>query len=102
MASVVVYKTPDAGIAGMGLAGTVDLRTIRPLEYGKRAIAMNLRGQWDQGGGRNQDFSKYGWRGSVSYIDQNEDGTLGWMVSYAHLDAPGHSTTPRTGSTGLY
>ncbi|HJR82500.1 MAG TPA: TonB-dependent receptor [Sphingomicrobium sp.] len=90
MASVVVYKTPDASIAGMGLAGTVDLRTIRPLEYGKRAFAVNLRGQLDQGGGRNEDFSKYGWRGSVSYIDQNADGTLGWMMSYAHLDAPSH------------
>lgn len=90
MASVVVYKSPDASISGMGLAGTVDLRTIRPLEYGKRAIAVNLRGQYDQGGGRNQDFSKYGWRGSASYIDQNESGTLGWMVSYAHLDAPSH------------
>jgi iron complex outermembrane receptor protein len=90
MGSVVVYKTPDASISGMGLAGTVDLRTIRPLSYGKRAIALNLRGQLDQDGGRNDDFSKYGWRGSVSYIDQNEDGTLGWMMSYAHLDAPSH------------
>jgi iron complex outermembrane receptor protein len=90
MGSVVVYKTPDASIAGMGLAGTVDLRTIRPLEYGKRAIALNLRGQYDQGGGRNRDFSKYGWRGSASYIDQNSSGTLGWMMSYAHLDAPSH------------
>jgi len=90
MGSVVVYKTPDASIAGMGLAGTVDLRTIRPLEYGKRAIALNLRGQLDEGGGRNQDFSKWGWRGSASYIDQNESGTLGWMMSYAHLDAPTH------------
>ena len=34
------------------------------------------------------DFSKYGWRGSASYIGQNEDGTLGWMIGYAHLDAP--------------
>jgi iron complex outermembrane receptor protein len=91
MASVVVYKTPDAGISGMGLAGTVDLRTIRPLEYGKRAIGLNLRGQYDEGGGLNRDFSKKGWRGSVSYIDQNESGTLGWMMSYAHLDAPGHT-----------
>jgi len=91
MGSVVVYKTPDADIVGMGLSGTVDLRTIRPLEYGKRAIAVNLRGQWDEGGGRNKDFSKYGGRGSVSYIDQNESGTLGWMMSYAHLDAPGHT-----------
>jgi iron complex outermembrane receptor protein len=91
MGSVVVYKTPDASIAGMGLAGTVDLRTIRPLAYGKRAIAVNLRGQYDEGGGRNRDFSNKGWRGSVSYIDQNESGTLGWMMSYAHLDAPGHT-----------
>jgi iron complex outermembrane receptor protein len=90
LGSVVVYKTPDAGIVGMGLAGTVDLRTIRPLEYGKRAIALNIRGQLDEGGGRNHEQSKYGWRGSASYIGQNEDGTLGWMIGYAHLDAPGH------------
>ena len=91
MGSVVVYKSPDADITGMGLAGTVDLRTIRPLDYGKRAIAMNIRGELDQGGGRNSDFSKYGWRGTASYIDQNESGTLGWMIGYAHLDAPGHT-----------
>jgi iron complex outermembrane recepter protein len=91
LGSVVVYKTPDASIVGMGLAGTVDLRTIRPLEYGKRAIALNIRGQLDSGGGRNHDFSKWGWRGSASYIDQNESGTLGWMIGYAHLDAPGHT-----------
>jgi iron complex outermembrane receptor protein len=90
LGSVVVYKTPDANIAGMGLAGTVDLRTIRPLEYGKRAIALNIRGQYDEGGGRNSDFSKYGWRGSASYIGQNESGTLGWLIGFAHLDAPGH------------
>ena len=102
MGSVVVYKTPDASISGMGLAGTVDLRTIRPLEYGKRAIAVNLRGQLDQGGGRNDDFSKYGWRGSASYIDQNEDGTLGWMMSYAHLNAPSHINETKNWFYGDY
>ena len=102
MASVVVYKTPDASISGMGLAGTVDLRTIRPLEYGKRAIAVNLRGQFDEGGGRNEDFSKYGWRGSASYIDQNESGTLGWMMSYAHLDAPSHTDHTKNWFYGDY
>ena len=74
----------------MGLAGTVDLRTIRPLEYGKRAIALNIRGQLDEGGGKNKDMSKYGWRGSASYIGQNKSGTPGWLVGWAHLDAPGH------------
>jgi iron complex outermembrane receptor protein len=91
LSSVVVYKTPDASIAGMGLAGTVDLRTVRPIQYGKRAISLNLRGEYDEGGGRNAEMSKYGWRGSVSYIDQNESGTLGWSIGYAHLDAPGHT-----------
>lgn len=102
MGSVVVYKTPDASISGMGLAGTVDLRTIRPIEYGKRAIAVNLRGQYDQGGGRNKDFSNKGWRGSVSYIDQNDSGTLGWMMSYAHLDAPSHTNHTKNWFYGDY
>lgn len=91
LGSVVVYKTPDASVAGQGLAGTVDLRTIRPLAYGKRAIALNIRGELDQGGGRNSEMSKYGWRGSASYIGQNSSGTLGWLIGYAHLDAPGHT-----------
>jgi iron complex outermembrane receptor protein len=91
LGSVVVYKTPDTSIAGQGLAGTVDLRTIRPLAYGKRAIALNIRGELDQGGGRNSEMSKYGWRGSASYIGQNSSGTLGWLIGYAHLDAPGHT-----------
>lgn len=91
MSSVVVYKSPDADISGMGLSGTVDLRTVRPLAYGKRAIAINIRGEYDEGGGRNKDMSKWGGRGSISYIDQNKDGTLGWAIGYAHLDAPSHT-----------
>lgn len=91
MSAVVVYKSPDADISGMGLSGTVDLRTVRPLAYGKRAIAINLRGEYDQGGARNKDMSQWGGRGSLSYIDQNKDGTLGWAIGYAHLDAPSHT-----------
>ena len=91
MSAVVVYKSPDADVVGSGLSGTVDLRTIRPLAYGKRAFAVNIRGELDQGGGRNPDMSKWGGRGSISYIDQNKDGTLGWAIGYAHLDAPSHT-----------
>jgi iron complex outermembrane receptor protein len=88
LGSVVVYKTPDAGIAGMGLAGAIDLRTVRPLTHGKRTIAVNLRGEYTDGEQLNDDVRNYGWRGSLSYIDQNADGTLGWAFGYAHLDAP--------------
>lgn len=86
--SVVVYKTPDASIAGMGLSGSADLRTVRPLEFGKQAIALNLRGELNSGGRLNKDVRNWGWRGSASWIGQSEDGTLGWALGYAHLDSP--------------
>ena len=90
LSSVVVYKTPDASITGQGLAGTVDLRTLRPLAFGKRQFTVNVRGSLDEDGGRTE-ISKWGWRGTVSYIDQNPSGTLGWSIGYAHLDQPGHT-----------
>ncbi len=40
---VVVYKTPDAGLIGQGLAGTVDIRTIKPLDYSDMKVAVNAR-----------------------------------------------------------
>jgi iron complex outermembrane receptor protein len=88
LSSVVVYKTPDASIAGMGLSGTVDMRTVRPLAFGKKAIALNLRGEVNSGSQLNDDIRKYGFRASASYIDQSEDGTLGWVLGFAYLDSP--------------
>lgn len=88
LSGVVVYKTPDAVISGMGLSGTADLRTVRPLTFGKRAIALNARGEITSGKRLNDDVRNYGGRFSASYIDQNEAGTLGWAIGYAHLDAP--------------
>ncbi len=90
LSSVVVYKSPDARITGMGLSGSVDLRTVRPLAYGKDTIAISLRAELDEDGGRNADMSKWGGRGSISIIGQNDAGTLGWALGYAYLDAPGH------------
>lgn len=85
---VVVYKTPDASISGMGLSGSIDLRTVRPLEYGKKAFVVNLRGEVNSGGRLNADVKNWGWRGSASWIGQNADNTLGWAIGYAHLDSP--------------
>src|SRR4029453_17243790 len=70
LSSVVIYKTPDANIAGFGLAGTADFRTVRPLEFGKRAIALNLRGEMLGQHKLNADMGRRGWRGSASYIDK--------------------------------
>ena len=45
ISGVIVYKTPDASLIGQGLAGTIALQTTRPLEFGRQAIALNIRGE---------------------------------------------------------
>ena len=45
ISQVIVYKTPDSKLIGQGLAGTIDMRTVRPLDYGKQAVVLNLRGE---------------------------------------------------------
>ena len=87
VSQVLVYKTPDAQLVGQGLSGTVDLKTIRPLAYGKRAFAANLRGDMNKVG----DEKEYGHRYSLSYVDQFADNTVGIALGYAHLNNPGQS-----------
>ncbi|HWT53048.1 MAG TPA: TonB-dependent receptor [Caulobacter sp.] len=88
LSSVVIYKTPDAQVSGMGLSGTADLRTVRPLEFGKRAVAVNIRGEKTAGKKLNDDASNWGGRYSASYINQFADDTIGVALGYAHLDSP--------------
>lgn len=87
VSQVLVYKTPDAQLIGQGLSGTVDLKTVRPLAYGKRAFAVNLRGDQNKVG----DEKEYGSRFSLSYIDQFADNTVGVALGYAHLNNPGQA-----------
>jgi iron complex outermembrane receptor protein len=88
LSGVVIYKTPDAEISGMGLSGTADLRTVRPLEFGRRATAVNLRGETVEGSSLNDDVDNFGGRFSISYINQFADDTLGLALGYAHLNSP--------------
>jgi len=99
----VVYKTPDAALIGQGLAATVDLRTVKPLDYGKRQFTINARGEINGVGKLNSDRTNKGYRVSGSYIDQFFDDTVGVAIGYAHLDSPsqserfnawGYATTP--------
>ncbi|NBW08337.1 MAG: TonB-dependent receptor [Caulobacteraceae bacterium] len=88
LSGVTVYKTPDAGLIGQGLAGTVDMQTIRPLSYGHRTIAVNARYELNDIGALNSGTTDHGNRYSISYIDQFLDGTLGVAIGYAHMESP--------------
>ena len=107
MSSVLVYKTPDSQLAAQGLAGTIDLRTIRPIDYGKSAIAVNFRGEQNSNGNLGANSDDSGYRASFSFVDQFMEGasaspsatrtsTPRWRRAASAPTSPG---TPRAGAT---
>jgi len=87
ISQVLVYKSPAADLAPQGLVGTVDLRTIRPLDAGKRVIAVGARGTYvDQD--LMPDAKNKGWRVFGTYVDQFADGNLGVALSAAYTSEP--------------
>ncbi|MDC8754308.1 TonB-dependent receptor [Erythrobacter sp. sf7] len=86
--SGVVYKTGDAQLAAIGIAGAVDLRTIKPLDYKDRQITAQATYTINDSGSLNPDFADDGYRFFGSYIDQNADGTLGWSLGVTVQSIP--------------
>jgi iron complex outermembrane receptor protein len=82
LSAVLVYKTPDAALVGQGLSGTIDLQTVRPLSFGQRVIALNVRGEKN---GKGTPFEGSGNRFNLSYIDQFADRTVGLALGFARL-----------------
>lgn len=90
LSGVTIYKTPDGALVGQGLAGTADMHTVRPLEFGKRAVALNARRLKSGMGLRNEGSGK---RASLSYIDQFLDRKVGVALGFAGLTDTGAETT---------
>lgn len=88
LSGVVVYKTPDAGLIGQGLAGTADMRLVSPLAHGERTVAVNARYEWSQISALNAGADDNGKRLSISYIDQFADNTIGVALGYATISNP--------------
>ncbi len=88
LSGVTVYKTPDSQLIGQGLGGTVDLQTVRPLAYGRQAIAVNYRYEQNDIGALNSGTSDTGNRYSISFIDQFANDTIGIALGYAHVESP--------------
>ncbi|MFT3762976.1 MAG: TonB-dependent receptor [Pseudoxanthomonas sp.] len=84
LSSVTVYKTPDAALVGQGLSGTVDLHTVRPLDYDERVMSFNAR--YDQN--KIGDQKEHGYRATATYIDQFMDKRLGVMLAVSKMDSP--------------
>ena len=90
IAQGIVYKTPDARLAATGIAGAVDLRTIRPLDYDDRRLNFSGKYVINDSGQLNPDFDDTGYRLFGSYIDQNQAGTVGWSLGVTVQSNPTH------------
>lgn len=87
LSAVTVYKTPDAGLVGQGLSGTIDLQTVRPLDFPSRTISLNVRGEKNSLGPI-ANAKDTGHRISASYIDQFANRTFGVALGIADLESP--------------
>ena len=87
LSGVTVYKTPDAGLVGQGLSGTIDMQTVRPLNFSGRNISLNARGEKNSLG-KIANAKDTGHRVSATYIDQFADRTVGLALGIAHLESP--------------
>lgn len=88
MSGATLYKTPDASLGAQGLSGTVNLLTVRPLNFASRQANLNVRAESNSNGEQIPGFSSTGNRVSASYVDQFADRTIGVALGYAHLDSP--------------
>lgn len=91
LSSVVVYKTPDASLTNQGLSGTVDLRTVRPLEFDGTIRTIGARMERNSLGDQIDGVSAWGSRLSASFIDQFADNRVGLALGLAYLDSPGQA-----------
>lgn len=87
ISGVTVYKTPKASLVGQGLSGTLDMHTVRPLDYQKSVTVIGARGQHDSLGAA-AGVRAFGDRLNASYIGQFLDHTLGVALGYAHSQTP--------------
>jgi len=69
------YKSPSANLPAGGLAGTINIGTLKPLDYGKEHFAGSADGVYDNNakGGTDPHFS-------AVYTNTYFGHTLGWMV----------------------
>ncbi|HEY2483298.1 MAG TPA: TonB-dependent receptor [Caulobacteraceae bacterium] len=83
---VTVYKTGEASLTNNAIA-TVDMQTLRPLDYGKTTLAIGAQGEYDTRGKLQPGAIDLGYRVNATYITNWND-KIGLMLGYSHMLAP--------------
>jgi iron complex outermembrane receptor protein len=88
MSGVTVYKTPNASLEAEGIAGIINLETIKPLSVDERVIQFNGQYEKTSFDKLNPDGDDSGFRGTFSYIDKFNDDTLGVAFAVTGMSSP--------------
>ncbi|MFS1522998.1 TonB-dependent receptor [Microbulbifer sp. 2304DJ12-6] len=88
MSGVTVYKTPQASIEAEGIAGVIDLQTVKPLSRNERVIQLNGQFEMTSFDKLNPDGEDQGHRATFSYIDQFADDRIGVAFAYNTMRSP--------------
>lgn len=100
--TVAIYKTQRADFVEGGIAGTVNMQTVRPLEFGKRRVQLDGRATYADGDSKLRDADGVGWRGTVSYLDQFDlrgAGKLGVSLGLQRLEGTNPEEVMSSSST---
>lgn len=93
ISSAAVYKSPKASLIEGGVAGTVELQTVSPLQSDKdHSFLVNARGMYNDRASEVYGADEYGHRLSISYQGKFFDDTVGVALGYARLKQPSVAT----------
>jgi len=90
---VKVYKTPDAGMAYQGIAGTTDIATVHPLALSDRKLAFGYKREVNGQDANIPGLPDAGDRVNGTYIDQFMEGKLGVALGIAYNKTPYQAQT---------
>jgi iron complex outermembrane receptor protein len=90
---VKIYKTPDAGMAYQGIAGTTDISTVHPLSYSDRKMAVSYKRELNEQSANIPGLPDAGDRVNLTYIDQFAENTVGVALGFAYNKTPYQAQT---------
>ncbi|WP_447954182.1 TonB-dependent receptor [Sphingopyxis chilensis] len=85
---VLVYKSQRADFLEGGVGGVIELRSMKPLDYGRRRIQFEVRGDFQPQDNDVYQHDGLGYRANFAYTDQYETGLgdIGVSIGYQRQD----------------
>lgn len=85
---VLVYKSQQADFLEGGVGGVIELRSLKPLDYGKQRIQFEVRGDFQPKDDDVYQHDGLGYRANISYTDQFNTGIgkIGVSIGYQRQD----------------